>query len=46
MPPETWLKLYEHDQRALRQYMKEAGRAPRSSTNARRLRKPSEKAGR
>jgi hypothetical protein len=41
---ETWLKLYEYDQRALRQYMKQAERAaPRASTDARRLRKPRRK---
>jgi hypothetical protein len=41
---ETWLRLYEDDQRAVRQYMEEAARAtPRSSTNARRLRGPSKK---
>jgi hypothetical protein len=41
---ETWLKVYENDQRALREYMKEAARAtPRSSTNVRRLRRPSKK---
>jgi hypothetical protein len=41
---ETWLRLYEDDQRALREYMQEAGRtAPRSSTAAHRLRTPSGK---
>jgi hypothetical protein len=41
---ESWLKLYEDDQRALREYMKKAGRAvPPSSTNGHRLRMPSEK---
>jgi hypothetical protein len=41
---ETWLRVYEDDQRALREYMEEAERgAPRSSTNTHRLRKPSEK---
>ena len=41
---ERWLRLYKDDQRALRKAMKEAARAtPRSSTNARRLRRPSEK---
>jgi hypothetical protein len=44
---ETWLRLYEGDQRALREYMREPERAaPRSSTNAHRLRKPIEKRGR
>jgi hypothetical protein len=41
---ETWLRVYEDDQLALREYMEEAERAaPRSSTDAHRLRKPSEK---
>jgi hypothetical protein len=41
---ETWLRLYEDEQRAVRQYMEEATRAaPRSSSGARRLRKPSKK---
>jgi hypothetical protein len=32
---ETWLRLYEDDQRALREYLEEAERAaPRSSTDA------------
>ena len=41
---ERWLRLYENDQRALRKYMGEATRAaPRSSSGARRLRKPRRK---
>jgi hypothetical protein len=41
---ETWLRLYEDDQRALREYMQEAERtAPRSLTAAHRLRTPSGK---
>jgi hypothetical protein len=41
---ETWLRLYEDDQRALRAYIQEANRAAsRSSTDARRLRTPSGK---
>jgi hypothetical protein len=41
---ETWLRLYKDDRHALREYMEEATRAaPRSSSGARRLRKPSKK---
>jgi hypothetical protein len=41
---DAWLKVYEDDQRALREYMQEATRAaPRSSSRAHRLRKPAKK---
>jgi hypothetical protein len=41
---ETWLRLYEDDQRSLREYIQETERpVPRSSTHAHRLRKPTQK---
>ena len=41
---ERWLRLYEDDQRSLREYIEEAERAaPRSSDSAHRLRKPRRK---